>query len=74
MDEINEVDFTATESIERFMEGQAFLPLYDFSPPPPPQVVPLLSLPVCPWSSLLIEVEGVGEEPNHTTARKSGPL
>ncbi len=41
MDEINYVDFTATESIERFIEDQAFSPSYDLSPSPPPQVVSL---------------------------------
>jgi hypothetical protein len=35
MDEINYVDFTATESIERFIEDQAFSPSYDLSPLPP---------------------------------------
>jgi hypothetical protein len=61
MAEINGVDFTATESIERFMEGQAFSPSYDLSPPPPPQVVELSqSSCVCRRSSLLIGVEEVG--------------
>jgi hypothetical protein len=68
-----------SESIEQFIEGQAFLPSYDSAPPPQlsrQQVVSLsqssCGLPVEPtdgrWG------DGVDEEPNLTTMRKSGPL
>jgi hypothetical protein len=68
------------KSIEYFIEDQTFSPSYNFDIPytnsPSQQVVSLLSLPVCRRSSLLTGDggEGVGEEPNHTTARNSGPL
>jgi hypothetical protein len=52
------------ESIERFIEGLAFLPSYDLAPPPPPFPVSklslLYSLPVCRPSSLLTKERGRG--------------
>ncbi len=68
------------ESTEWFTEFQAFLLSYDSAPRPPlyplsRQQVVSLSQPSC-----VSPVEftgggdGVGEEPNHTTARKPGPL
>jgi hypothetical protein len=71
------------ESIERFIEDRAFLRSYDLLPTPPSlHPFPLsrlslfLSLPVCRRSKLLTgeRGEGMGEEPNHMTARKPGPL
>jgi hypothetical protein len=67
------------ESIEQFIEDQAFFSSYDSTPPPPlsrQQVVSLsqssCGLPVEPtdgrWG------DGVDEVPNHTTMRKSGTL
>ncbi len=47
------------------------------SPPSPVSKLSLfLSLPLCPWPNLLTGEawERVGEEPNHTTARKPGLL
>jgi hypothetical protein len=71
----------SAESIECFLEDQAFLPSYDLAPAQSPapvfrQQVLFLGLPVCRRSSLLTgdSWEGVGEEPNHTTAGKPGPL
>jgi hypothetical protein len=66
----------ASKSIERFIEDQTFLrsfvsfgsSLTTFSLSQSSRVSPV---------ELLLtgeEWEGVGEEPNHTTARKSGPL
>ncbi len=73
-----------SESIEWFIECQAFLRTYYSAPRPPPNLpspfpvskLPLrLNLPVCRRSSLLTrEKEGVGVESNHTTTRKLGPL
>jgi hypothetical protein len=55
--------------------------IIDLAPPNPPSHSPVsklslfLSLPVWRWSGLLTGgIDGVGEEPNHTTARKPGPL
>ncbi len=71
----------AAESIEWFIEDQASSPSYDLAPPHPllPSQVsklPLsLSLPECYRSSLLTGEGGRGGGgPNHTTARKPGPL
>jgi hypothetical protein len=56
----------------------SFSPTHDFAPSPSPPVSKLslfLSLSVYRRSSLLTgKGGGVGEEPNHTTARKFGPL
>ncbi len=64
------------------IEDHAFSPLYDLAPPPP-------QVPLSPVSKLdrrytvrlrkrnnllTREGEGVGEEPNHTTARKPDQL
>ncbi len=45
-------------------------------PSPVSKLSLILGLPVCRYSSFLTEEgrEGVSEEPNHTTARKPGPL
>ncbi len=51
------------ESIERILEDQAFSPSSDLVPPPPPP--PLYRQP---------GGRGLGEEPNHTMARKPGPV
>ncbi len=66
------------ESIQSFIDGLA---LFDAAPRPPPPPFPVsnmslfLSLPVCRRSSLLNgEWAWVGVEPNHTTAKKPGPL
>jgi hypothetical protein len=67
----------STESVEWFIEEQALLPSYDLGPSPPSslQFVSLLHSFWCRRSSLLTgKGEGVGEEPNRTTARKPGPL
>ncbi len=42
-------------------------------PSPVSKLSLFLSLPLCRLSSLRMG-EGVGEEPNHTTAKKPGPL
>ncbi len=71
-----------TESIDWIKEDQAFSPSYDSAPQP------TLTLSPSPLSSKLdrrhtgrlrkrdnmLRGEGVGEEPNYTTARKPGPL
>jgi hypothetical protein len=64
------------ESIWYIIGDQAFSPsMIWLLPPSPVSTLSLfLSLPVCRRSSLLTGREGVGEEPNHKTARKSGPL
>ncbi len=70
------------KSTEWFIEDQALSPSYDFVSPPhtPPvaiqQVVsPFQSSCVSPRSSLMTgRGKGVGEELNHTMARKPGPL
>jgi hypothetical protein len=69
------------ESIVRFIEDQAFSPTYDLAS----LLLPSLHSNVSKLDShtgrlrkrdnLLTETgEGVGEEPNHTIARKTGPL
>jgi hypothetical protein len=72
---------SSSKSTERFIE--ALSPSYDIAPPPTPphfytvnMLFLFLSLPLCRRSSLLTGGggEGVGEEPNHTKARKPGPL
>jgi hypothetical protein len=64
-------------------EGPGFLAVGSTPTPLPPfsrqQELPFfLSLPVCRRSSLLMgeggRGKGAGVEPNHTTARKPGPL
>ncbi len=59
---LNKIDYSG-ESIECFKPDQAFLPSYDLAPPP--TLYPLAEGGVG---------EGVGEELNHSTARKPGPL
>ncbi len=72
-----------SESIECCIEGQAFPRSYDLAPRPP--LPPSLSHHQAgPATHRKTEKErqvadsgggeGVGEEPNHTTARKPGPL
>jgi hypothetical protein len=74
-------NYCAAESIELFIEGQAFLRSYHSVPrttlPPSPvsKLFLFLSLPVC--RHVVEEVgggEGVGEETIHTTARKPCPI
>ncbi len=70
-----------SESIERFIEAQAFLRSSDLAPRPPPRPflpsASCLSFPVflcvAGWAYLRKGRKGVGEEPNHTTAREPGP-
>ncbi len=68
-------------NIESFIEDQAFLPSYELAPPP--LFPPLPSASCLSFSVFLCVVvqaywrerrEGVGEEPNHTLARKPCPL
>jgi hypothetical protein len=57
--------------------GRKIWLLVDPLPPSPVNKLSLfLSLPVCRCTSLLTgeRGEGVGKEPNHTTAREPGPL
>jgi hypothetical protein len=75
-----------TESIERFIEGQTLSLLYDSAPRSPPP--PLFYQDVRPTTHKKTEKErqladgdgrgvggkGMGVEPNHTTAKKPGPL
>ncbi len=70
-----------TREFELFIEDQAFSPSYDLAPSPP--LPPLPSASCLSFSVFLCVAgraywremgDGVGEEPNHTTARKSGPL
>jgi hypothetical protein len=73
-------ELVKTESIEYFIEDQAFLRSYDSAPRQPPFLPPLshqqvvsLSLSFCVSPAELTDGrrgEGVGEEPNHTTAKK----
>jgi hypothetical protein len=70
-----ELQEVTPESIERFIEDQAFLPLYDLAPPLTPSPISCHSFSV--FYVLLVEVtdgDGVGEELNHTTTSKRGPL
>jgi hypothetical protein len=69
------------ESIEWFMEDQAFSPSYDFAPtsPLPPPSVGSTSDTQEGWERETncwreMEGEGVGEEQNYRTAREPGPL
>jgi hypothetical protein len=67
------------ESIERFIEDQAFLPTYDLahSPPPPFPSASWLSFSVflCAGRTYWRERGGgMGAEPNLTTARRPDPL
>ncbi len=72
--------YMKSESIEWFIKSQAFSRSYDLVPRP----LTLTSVSstgdtqedrereaVCRWE---VGGRGVGEEPNHTTARKLGPL
>ncbi len=67
-----------SESIEWFIEDQAFSPSYDLAPPPlSRQKVVSLAQSSCVSPVEMNDgrrEEGVGEEPNHTTVRKPGPL
>ncbi len=71
------------ENMEWFTEDQTFSPSYDLAPPTP-LLPPLRSVSSTGDTQEDWEREifadgrggkvGVGEEPNHTTARKPGPL
>ncbi len=68
------------ESIERFIEAHAFLRSYDLAARPPLPPLPSVSRPATHGKTdkerQVADGRGgqrVGEEPNHTTARKSDP-
>ncbi len=77
-----------SESIERFIEHQAFLRSHVSAPRPSPSPFPIPPLPstsclfftvvLCVAAGRAYSAErlgaGLGEEPNHTTARKPYPL
>ncbi len=73
--------FRASESTEGFIEGHAFSQSYDLAPRP---FLPPSSGRKLDWRHterlrkrnnwVTGEGEGVGEEPDHTIARKTGPL
>jgi hypothetical protein len=71
---------TIAGSTELFIEDQAFSPSYDSDPPQPPPLSPVSKLDKRNTGRLRkrdnsLKGGGVGEEePNHTTARKPGPL
>ncbi len=61
------------ESIKLFIEDQAFLWSYDSAPlPSPPPLLSASCLSYCGGGGVL--GEGLGEEPNHKTAKKTVPL
>ncbi len=72
------------QRIEWFIEGQAFSRSSDLAPPPTPPPTSQLSVSSTGDTPVDWEREsscwreggggGIGEEPNHTTARKPGPL
>jgi hypothetical protein len=67
------------ESIERFIDDHAFSPSYDLAPPPPPSTSSTGNTQEDRQlrnreNMLMGEEAGGGKEPNHTTARKPGPL
>jgi hypothetical protein len=69
------------ESIEGFIEDRAFLRLYESAQHPPPFPFSCQQVFSLSQSSSVSPVEltdrrdrGIGVEPNHTTARKLGPL
>ncbi len=72
--------WVTAESNERFIEGQAFSQSYNLAPTPPPPPVPSVSDRrhkgrLRKRNNLLRGTgEGVGEESNHTTAKKPGPV
>ncbi len=60
------------ESIERFIGGQAFSLSYDLAPAPP---TPQDARPATQgMTEINRQLANGREEPNHTTARKPGPL
>jgi hypothetical protein len=69
----------ATESIELFIEEHVFSPAYDLAPPSPPPPLPSAScLSISVFLCVTVKLtdgrgerERVGEEPNHTTAKKA---
>jgi hypothetical protein len=71
-----------SERIQCLIEEQAFLRSYDLNPPPPPP--PRQKVHVSFTAFLCVAcrayycqekgIKGAEEEPNHTTARKPGPL
>ncbi len=65
-----------TESIEGFIEDQAFSRLYDLAPPPLPSARQATHRKIEKEKHLANGRRrgGVGEEPNHPSARKPGPL
>jgi len=54
------------------LEHQAFSPSFDFAPPPSP--VPSAKHKKTEKVTQLADGEEVGEEPNHLSSRKLGPL
>ncbi len=64
----------AAESIEWFIKGQASSWSYDFAPPPPSPLDPRHTCRKAEKERQLAHVQGVCEEPNHTTVRKPNPL
>jgi hypothetical protein len=66
-----------------FIKHQDFSPPYDLAPPPTPAVSRQQVVSLSKTSYVHVSQveptdgrgrEGVGEEPNHTTSRKPGPL
>jgi hypothetical protein len=67
-----------SETIELFIEDQALSPSYDLAPPPPRRPPSVNSSRPATHKKterdILLTKEGVGVEPNHTKARKPGPV
>jgi hypothetical protein len=71
-----------SQTIDGFIEGQAFPRSYDLAPRPAPPTFPVTKLDQRHTGRLRKKDKsltggggsGVGEDPNHTTTRKPGPL